>query len=102
MDALCCIKTALDQAKPVQMDRLRSVQKGTERWCDGASHAVLCLCFADRHGHTVDMNIDTSLWLSMAGFAIATSITPGPNNTMLLASGVNFGFRATLPHALGI
>lgn len=38
----------------------------------------------------------------MAGFAVATSITPGPNNTMLLASGVNFGFRATLPHALGI
>lgn len=48
------------------------------------------------------MNSDLSLWLSMAGFAVATSITPGPNNTMLLASGVNFGFRATLPHALGI
>lgn len=48
------------------------------------------------------MNLDLSLWLSMAGFAVATSITPGPNNTMLLASGVNFGFRATLPHALGI
>lgn len=35
-------------------------------------------------------------------FAIATSITPGPNNIMLLASGVNFGFRRTLPHTLGI
>ncbi|EDX86670.1 translocator protein, LysE family [Synechococcus sp. PCC 7335] len=35
-------------------------------------------------------------------FAIATSITPGPNNIMLLASGVNFGFQRTLPHTLGI
>lgn len=35
-------------------------------------------------------------------FALVTSITPGPNNTMLLASGVNFGFRRTLPHLLGI
>jgi threonine/homoserine/homoserine lactone efflux protein len=35
-------------------------------------------------------------------FALVTSITPGPNNTMLLASGVNFGFRRTLPHILGI
>jgi threonine/homoserine/homoserine lactone efflux protein len=35
-------------------------------------------------------------------FALVMSITPGPNNTMLLASGVNFGFRRTLPHMLGI
>lgn len=35
-------------------------------------------------------------------FALVTSITPGPNNTMLLASGVNFGFRRTLPHVSGI
>lgn len=35
-------------------------------------------------------------------FALAMSITPGPNNTMLLASGVNFGFRRTLPHMLGV
>src|SRR5260370_10524035 len=35
-------------------------------------------------------------------FALVTTITPGPNNTMLLASGVNFGFRRTLPHMLGI
>ena len=33
---------------------------------------------------------------------IATmSVTPGPNNLMLAASGVNFGFRRTLPHMLG-
>jgi threonine/homoserine/homoserine lactone efflux protein len=35
-------------------------------------------------------------------FAMVTSITPGPNNTMLLASGVNFGLKRTVPHMLGI
>lgn len=35
-------------------------------------------------------------------FAMATSITPGPNNTMLLASGVNFGWSRTLPHLTGV
>ncbi|MEY5029456.1 MAG: hypothetical protein RLZ63_1771 [Pseudomonadota bacterium] len=62
-----------------------------------------CVCsFCADVFRLMPMNSDLSLWLSMAGFAVATSITPGPNNTMLLASGVNFGFRATLPHALGI
>ncbi len=40
--------------------------------------------------------------LGLALFAFAVSITPGPNNTMLIASGVNFGFRPTIPHMLGI
>jgi len=35
-------------------------------------------------------------------FALVSSITPGPNNFMLLSSGVNFGFRRTIPHMLGI
>lgn len=35
-------------------------------------------------------------------FAFVSSITPGPNNFMLLASGVNFGFRRTIPHMCGI
>lgn len=35
-------------------------------------------------------------------FAVVTSITPGPNNFMLLASGVNYGFTRTIPHMLGI
>ncbi len=42
------------------------------------------------------------LFLALTSFALATSITPGPNNLMLLASGANFGFRPTLPHMLGI
>lgn len=46
------------------------------------------------------MSID--LLLALAGFAFVTSVTPGPNNMMLLASGVNFGFRRTVPHMLGI
>ena len=35
-------------------------------------------------------------------FAFVSSITPGPNNLMLMASGANFGFRRTLPHMLGV
>ena len=38
----------------------------------------------------------------MAMFAFVSSITPGPNNMMLLSSGVNFGFRRTIPHMLGV
>lgn len=41
-------------------------------------------------------------WWAFCLFAFVSSITPGPNNLMLLASGVNFGLRATLPHILGI
>lgn len=48
------------------------------------------------------LTLHVEVWVSMAVFAFVTSITPGPNNMMLLASGVNFGARATLPHLLGI
>lgn len=40
--------------------------------------------------------------LAFCLFAFVTSVTPGPNNLMLLASGANFGFRASIPHILGI
>ncbi len=46
--------------------------------------------------------MDMQVLTALAGFAFATSVTPGPNNMMLLASGVNFGFTRTLPHMLGI
>jgi threonine/homoserine/homoserine lactone efflux protein len=42
------------------------------------------------------------LLLSLSLFAFVTSVTPGPNNMMLLASGVNFGFAASLRHIVGI
>jgi threonine/homoserine/homoserine lactone efflux protein len=35
-------------------------------------------------------------------YAIAMSGTPGPNNIMVMTSGVNFGYRRTLPHIFGI
>jgi threonine/homoserine/homoserine lactone efflux protein len=41
-------------------------------------------------------------FLSLVVFAFVSSVTPGPNNFMLLASGVNFGFWRTFPHMCGI
>lgn len=40
--------------------------------------------------------------LALAAFAFVTSVTPGPNNLMLMASGTNFGFARTVPHMLGV
>lgn len=51
------------------------------------------------NGFDLGLNIE---YLSLISFAIATCITPGPNNTMILASGVNYGIRASLPHLFGI
>ncbi|MEM9394738.1 MAG: LysE family translocator [Pseudomonadota bacterium] len=42
------------------------------------------------------------LLLGLVAFAFVSSITPGPNNLMLLASGANFGLRRSIPHMLGI
>lgn len=39
---------------------------------------------------------------ALASFSFATSITPGPNNIMLMMSGAHHGFRATVPHMLGV
>lgn len=39
---------------------------------------------------------------ALAAFAFVSSITPGPNNLMLLASGANFGIRRTMPHMIGV
>jgi len=46
--------------------------------------------------------MSTTLLLSFLTFALVSSITPGPNNVMLMASGANFGFRPTLPHLAGV
>ena len=40
--------------------------------------------------------------LALVAFAFVSSVTPGPNNVMLMASGANFGMRRTLPHMLGV
>ena len=39
---------------------------------------------------------------AFAGYCFVSSITPGPNNLMLMASGANFGFLRTIPHMLGV
>lgn len=46
------------------------------------------------------MNFETLS--ALATYAFVSSITPGPNNLMLMASGANFGFTRSLPHMLGI
>lgn len=46
------------------------------------------------------MTADT--FLALIGLSIGTLFTPGPNNAMLAASGANFGYRRTIPHALGV
>lgn len=42
------------------------------------------------------------LLLPLATFAFVSTITPGPNNLMLSASGIAFGMRRTLPHLFGV
>jgi threonine/homoserine/homoserine lactone efflux protein len=50
-----------------------------------------------------DLNMFSSPWLwALASFAFVSSITPGPNNILLAASGARFGLRRTLTHASGI
>lgn len=46
--------------------------------------------------------MDVELLTGLMLFALASSVTPGPNNLMLMTSGVNFGFRQTLPHMFGV
>ena len=38
-----------------------------------------------------------ALLLGFAGFVFVVSVTPGPNNALLLASGANHGFRRSVP-----
>lgn len=46
--------------------------------------------------------MSADIFAALVAFAFVSSVTPGPNNFMLLASGVNFGFRRTVPHMFGI
>lgn len=40
--------------------------------------------------------------LPLSTYSFVMSVTPGPNNLLLTASGASFGYRRTLPHILGI
>lgn len=46
--------------------------------------------------------MEPQILLALTGFAFATTWTPGPNNMMLAASGATFGWRPTVPHAMGV
>jgi threonine/homoserine/homoserine lactone efflux protein len=49
-----------------------------------------------------EVHVTITTLAALVTFCLATSITPGPNNTLLLASGVNFGFVRTVPHLFGV
>ena len=46
--------------------------------------------------------LSVEILIALFSFSLVSSITPGPNNLMLLSSGVNYGFERSLPHMLGI
>ena len=46
--------------------------------------------------------IDLNLFFALVSFYFVMYVTPGPNNAMVLTSGLKFGFAKTIPHMLGI
>jgi threonine/homoserine/homoserine lactone efflux protein len=46
--------------------------------------------------------ISRELFLAFVLFAAVMFFTPGPNNIMVMSSGLTYGFRRTLPHILGV
>src|SRR6478735_2420253 len=59
-----------------------------------------CRIVQDRPGDAVYGAVVEQL-AALVGFSVVSSITPGPNNILLWASGASFGFRRTVPHVLG-
>ena len=48
------------------------------------------------------MTMSPDILVALVTFCLVSTVTPGPNNMMLLSSGATFGFRRTVPHMLGI
>ena len=46
--------------------------------------------------------IDLNLFFALTSFYFVMYVTPGPNNAMVLTSGIKFGFSKTIPHMTGI
>ena len=46
--------------------------------------------------------IELKLFFALVSYYFVMFATPGPNNAMLTASGIKFGFKRTLPHLIGI
>lgn len=42
------------------------------------------------------------IFIAVLFFAFSTTITPGPNNVMIMSSGMNYGIKASMPHFMGI
>ena len=55
---------------------------------------------ADRRSRALTIHFD--ILSALAVFAFVAAVTPGPNNLMLMSSGVKFGFARTLPHLVGV
>ncbi len=50
----------------------------------------------------MDMIYTYAMLISIVSFTIATVMTPGPNNIMMLSSGLTFGYKKTIPHMMGV
>jgi len=46
--------------------------------------------------------ININLFFALVSYYFVMFVTPGPNNAMLTASGIKFGFKKTIPHLIGI
>ena len=46
--------------------------------------------------------VDINIIIALISFYFVMYVTPGPNNAMVLASGLKFGFLKTIPHMSGI
>jgi threonine/homoserine/homoserine lactone efflux protein len=50
----------------------------------------------------MDMIYTYAMLISIVSFTLATVLTPGPNNIMMLSSGLTFGYKKTIPHMIGV
>lgn len=62
----------------------------------GHYHAFGSIPLHQHSEHAVDV------FFAVLFFAFSSTITPGPNNIMMMSSGVNHGIKASLPHLIGI
>jgi threonine/homoserine/homoserine lactone efflux protein len=50
----------------------------------------------------IHLALPSMAYLSLILFTVSTCGSPGPNNMMVMSSGVNYGFRRSVPHVVGI
>jgi len=53
------------------------------------------------HSISIEVGVMMSLYLSMAAFALAASISPGPVNLVSLSAGARYGLRVAMRHVAG-